>query len=251
MKNDTQPMFVDFHCHLDLYPDYEAAIGRAEAAHIYTLTMTTTPRAWQRNYALTRNKKYVRAALGLHPQVIDKCFDELPLWKRHLCETRYVGEVGLDASPRYYKSFDQQKYVFRNILEACADVGGKIISVHSTRSAPVVLDMVEQYLPIGRGSIVLHWFTGSKHDMQRALALGCYFSVNSEMAASNNGRSFIFQLPLDRILTETDGPFTKINGRPSEPRDIPFIIDKISQIKKESSDAVTTSIQTNSLALLC
>ena len=39
---------VDFHCHLDLYPDHEAAIARAEAASVYTLTVTTTPKAWPR-----------------------------------------------------------------------------------------------------------------------------------------------------------------------------------------------------------
>jgi len=45
---------VDFHCHLDLYPDHEAAIARAEAARVYTLTVTTTPKAWPRNNDLTR-----------------------------------------------------------------------------------------------------------------------------------------------------------------------------------------------------
>lgn len=250
MTNNAQPMLIDFHCHLDLYPDYEAALERTELAQIYTLTMTTTPRAWKRNFALTHSKKYIRAALGLHPQVADKCFDELPLWKRYLCETRYVGEVGLDASPRYHKSFDKQKYIFRSILEQCAAVGGKILSVHSTRSASAVLDMVEQYFPIGSGTIVLHWFSGNKCDMQRALSLGCYFSINSEMAKSNNGRSLISKLPLNHILTETDGPFVKINGKPIESTDIPTVINSISQIRKEPYDITTTTIRSNFLTIL-
>ncbi len=65
---------------------------------------------------------------------------EFPLWERLLVETRYVGEVGLDAGPRFYKSLDIQKHVFRTVLERCAEAGGKILTVHSVRSAPAVLD---------------------------------------------------------------------------------------------------------------
>lgn len=92
---------VDFHCHLDLYPDHEGAISRAETSRIFTLTVTTTPKTWPRNYELTRNIQYVRAALGLHPQLVEERAGELPLWERHLPETRYIGEVGLDAGPRF------------------------------------------------------------------------------------------------------------------------------------------------------
>ena len=85
---------VDFHCHLDLYPDFETAIAKAEAARIYTLTVTTTPKAWPRNHELTRGTRYVRAALGLHPQLVAERAGELALWEHHLPEARYVGEVG-------------------------------------------------------------------------------------------------------------------------------------------------------------
>jgi TatD DNase family protein len=67
MTETAQADGVDFHCHLDLYPDHEAAIARAEAARIYTLTVTTTPKAWSRNHELTRHTRFVRAALGLAP----------------------------------------------------------------------------------------------------------------------------------------------------------------------------------------
>lgn len=92
MTENVQAVGVDFHCHLDLYPDHEAAIARAEAARIYTLTVTTPPKAWARNHELTRHTRFVRAALGLHPQLVAERAGELPLWERLLSETRYVGE---------------------------------------------------------------------------------------------------------------------------------------------------------------
>lgn len=90
---------VDFHCHLDLYPDHQAAVRGSEEAGVFTLAVTTTPRAWSRNQELTQGMRHVRAALGLHPQLVAERASELPLWEAHLGEARYVGEVGLDADP--------------------------------------------------------------------------------------------------------------------------------------------------------
>ncbi len=250
MTKNAQAVGVDFHCHLDLYPDHEAAIARAESARIYTLTVTTTPKAWARNYELTRHTRFVRAALGLHPQLVAERAGELPLWERHLPETRYVGEVGLDAGPRFYKSLDAQKHVFRSVLERCAEAGGKILTVHSVRSVPAVLDMIEQYLPQDRATVVLHWFTGSKSEARRATTLGCYFSVNAEMTRSDRGRALICELPIDRILTETDGPFTQVDGRPSEPADVKTTVTAIADVRKVPVDAVTTAVTSNLRSLL-
>ena len=241
---------VDFHCHLDLYPDHKAAIARAEAARIYTLAVTTTPKAWPRNHEFTRHTHYVHAALGLHPQLVPDRAGELSLWEQYLPETQFVGEVGLDAGPRFYKSLDVQVQVFRRILERCAEAGGKILTVHSVRSVPTVLDMVKRYYPKNRGAVVLHWFTGSKRDARRAVALGCYFSVNGEMTRSEKGRALIAELPSDRILTETDGPFTEIAGQPAEPASVQTTIGAIARVRNVAADAIQDTVRTNLRALL-
>ncbi|GFO67494.1 TatD family hydrolase [Geomonas limicola] len=250
MTDSVKPIGVDFHCHLDLYPDHEAAVARAEAARVYTLSVTTTPKAWPRNHELTRGTRYVRAALGMHPQLVAERIDELPLWERHLPETRYVGEVGLDAGPRFYESIELQKHVFRTILERCSEAGGKILSIHSLRSVPVVLDMIERYLPRNRGAVVLHWFTGSKSEARRAAALGCYFSLNAEMIRSDRGRALIESLPLDHILTETDGPFTHIDERPAEPLDIRVTTETLAKVRNVTVDEIAKAILANLQALL-
>ena len=198
MNNDVQFGGVDFHCHLDLYPDLEVAIEKAEAARIYTLTVTTTPKAWPRNYALTRGTRYVRAALGLHPQLVAERAGEWALWEHYLPETRYVGEVGLDAGPRFYRSLETQKKVFRTVLERCAEAGGKILTVHSVRCVPLVLDLTERHLPRDRGVVIMHWFAGTKAEARRATDLGCYFSINAEMMRTDRGRALVAELPLDR-----------------------------------------------------
>ncbi len=241
---------VDFHCHLDLYPDHALAVREAEAAGVFTLAVTTTPRAFPRNHDLAQRTKHVRAALGLHPQLVAEREDEIELWDRYLADTRYVGEVGLDAGPRFFKSLDAQKRVFQHVLQRCAEAGGKIITVHSIRSAKAVLDLVETHLPAERGKIVLHWFTGTKSEAKRALDLGCYFSINAGMLDNVRHTAMVQAIPLDRMLTETDGPFTRTGERPSQPADVAVVAEALGRLHGLPAADVASVIRDNLRALL-
>ena len=246
----TSNGLVDFHCHLDLYPDHQAAVMDAEKAGVFTLAVTTTPRAWPRNHELAQRTKHVRAALGLHPQLVAERASEIELWDRYLPETRYVGEVGLDAGPRFYKSLDLQKQIFQHVLQRCAEAGDKVITIHSIRAAKAVLDHIESYLPPSRSKVVLHWFTGSKAEAQRALELGCYFSINAAMLNNERRAPMTALIPLDRLLTETDGPFTKTGERPSKPADVAVVVAVLGQLHGMSASAVATMIRANLRTLL-
>jgi TatD DNase family protein len=239
---------VDFHCHLDLYPDFEELVAESERLGIFTLAVTTTPKAWPRNNKLASSTKHVRAALGLHPQLAAERWKEIDLWERLLDETRYVGEVGLDAGPRYYRSMERQTEVFRHVLRCCARAGGKILSIHSIRAAPKVLDLIEEEIPRGRAKFVFHWFTGSVADAKRAADLGCYFSVNSQMLATDRGRALVSSLPIDRILTETDGPFTSLGSDPARPRDVRQTVRQLAAARslsiEESAAVVLQNLKT-------
>jgi TatD DNase family protein len=241
---------VDFHCHLDLYPDHKAAIRQAEEAGVFTLAVTTTPKAWTRNDELCRVTRHVRAALGLHPQLVAERAAELALWEAHLGETRYVGEVGLDAGPRFYRSFELQKQVFEHVLRCCAKAGNKVITVHSIRAAKVVLDHVEAYLPPSRGKIVLHWFTGSRAEATRAIQMGCYFSVNAAMFDNERHATMVAAIPIERLLTETDGPFTKTAERPSVPVDVAVVVESLGRLHGMSAAAMAIAIRSNLRRLL-
>lgn len=236
---------VDFHCHLDLYPDHAVAVKDAEAAGVFTLAVTTTPRAWPRNHELAQRTKHIRAALGLHPQLIAERENEIELWEQYLSATRYVGEVGLDAGPRFFKSLDAQKRVFQHILQCCAQAGNKIITVHSIRSVNAVLDLVEMNLPSERGTVVLHWFTGTKSEAKRALELGCYFSINAAMLSNERHVPMVREIPLDRLLTETDGPFTRTDGRQSKPSDVALVVEGLASLHQMSANEIAATVRVN------
>jgi TatD DNase family protein len=241
---------VDFHCHLDLYPDFAAAVDDCERNGVFTLAVTTTPKAWARNQELAAPTRHVRAALGLHPQLVGERAQEIDLWEELLPKSRYVGEVGLDAGPRFYKSFGKQKEIFARILKASADARNKILTVHSVRAAKVVLDMIEAHLPPPRGRVVLHWFTGTAAEARRAVDLGCYFSINADMLANEKRSALVKALPLDRLLTETDGPFTQTDNRPSRPSDVGRALDGLALLFGPDRQTVTAAVLDNLKVLL-
>lgn len=221
---------IDLHCHLDLYPDHREAVANCERDKIRTIAVTTTPRAWPQNRDFTKHTHYVRPALGLHPQLIKSdATKELMLWESYFPEARYIGEVGIDASPDSSQYLTEQKRVFIRMLQRCAKAGDKILSVHSVRSAGIVLDLIEAYLPYDRGKVILHWFTGNITELKRAVSLGCYFSINVAMLQSKRGIEILNTTPFERIVTETDGPFIHLRNKIATPADNIQLLAKITQ----------------------
>lgn len=208
---------IDFHCHLDLYPDPKAVVREADKAGIYVLSVTTTPKAWRGTLALANGYPRIRTALGLHPQLAHQRHQELALFEGLLPETRYVGEIGLDGTPEFRGYAATQRKVFDTVLAMSASQGGKILSIHSRRATEEVLESLRRRPDAGIP--VLHWFSGTKGQLQKAIDQGCWFSVGYPMTRSASGRALLKHMPQDRILTETDGPFAEDGGRPLEPGD--------------------------------
>lgn len=246
----THPRWVDLHCHLDLYKDHAALIEECDQAAVATLAVTTTPKAWARNRDMAAASRHVRVALGLHPQLVAEREAEIALFERLLSETRYVGEVGLDAGPRFYRSFEAQERVFERVLRACAEHGDKILTIHSVRTVSKVLTHLERSLPTDRGRVVMHWFTGTAAEARRAIDMGCYFSINAEMLKSSKHRAMVASLPSDRLLTETDGPFVESDGRPVRPRDVAHTVAELAILRDMQADELATQIIRNLTTLV-
>jgi TatD DNase family protein len=242
--------FVDFHCHLDLFPNHLEILRECEELGIKTLTVTNAPRVFSKNQLFAESCKHVRVALGLHPQLAHLYLEELELFEKLLSKTRYIGEVGLDGAPEYSSTLQTQRQVFLRILKLCASAGNKVLTVHSRRAASEVVDLIGNHLPPSKGQVVLHWFTGSLKEATRAIETGCYFSVNIKMLESERRRTLIESIPYDRILTESDGPFVKANGAVMSPKNIGKVIQKLAEIWGLDEKVASEIIQSNLRALL-
>lgn len=242
-ENDT--FLIDYHCHLDLYPDYQKQYKLCSQNKITILAVTTTPRAWARNKELAAHCPNVRVGLGIHPQIIENEKTELPLFEKLLPSTKYVGEVGLDAGPNHYKTYPQQRETFDRILRLCNQAGQKILTVHSVRAMPDTLRLIETHISGTTNKVVLHWFSGTPSEARNAAQLGCYFSINMAMLKRPNAKALIASMPLTRLLTETDGPFTMVHGRPALPSDVSLTVEALAAALKLDIQAAKHLLCTN------
>lgn len=224
MNSEVELSFFDAHYHLDLSDNPKNMANKIEKNEVYTIAMTNTPSVFTHTQKLVSDKKFIRAAIGLHPQLASVKKHELNLFNSLLSKTRYVGEIGLDYTKSSLDDRKTQLQVFKSILDECAKYGDKVLSVHSRNSSKDVINTIGNDYP---GKVILHWYSGSINDLQTAIDFGFYFSVNYSMISSQKGKKIISRIPVDRILTETDGPFIKINKKPSCPTNIDITIKKL------------------------
>ena len=244
--NTTEPRAggVDAHCHIDLFPSPKDVETRAETDEVNTIAVTNAPSVFAHTRNLTRECRFVRAALGLHPELVRTHGHELDRFLQLLPETQYVGEIGLDFSTNDTEDHRNQVRVFATILERCAASGNKVLTVHSRRASSEVLSAFGTTFP---GIAILHWFSGPLRDLGRAVDAGMYFSVNPAMTKSMNGKRLIEAMPRDRVLTETDGPFVQISGRPAVPQDTAEVLPHLAALWKCSSAEAKATVFANFL----
>lgn len=238
---------IDFHCHLDLYREPSLAVEDANKAGIYVLSVTTTPKAWKKTLALSVGCRRIRTALGLHPELASERISELPLFEHFSNETKYFGEIGLDGSASFRKSYEAQAKVFGTVLGFAENHGGKILSIHSRRAVDEVLSSLASRP--SAGTAVLHWFSGTQGQLRRAVAQGCWFSCGPVMLRSANGRAILNAIPKERLLLETDGPFAVIGSRPLQPADSWLVVDALCEIWGVEKEGVVSILKNNLLNL--
>jgi TatD DNase family protein len=234
---------IDFHCHIDLYPDPVKVLDEADARGTYVLAVTTTPKAWRGTRVLVGNRRRVRVALGLHPELVTQRHHEVALLCALIPEAHYIGEVGLDGSAAHKVSLPLQRTVLDRILRECALSGGRVISMHSRGAADEVLDILDQNPNCGLP--ILHWFSGTTRQLERAIARGCWFSVGPAMLRSRKGRDLAAAMPPDRLLTETDAPFARDGAEPLMPWQAGDCVGELSRLLGLSQAELAKQLLTN------
>lgn len=197
---------IDVHCHFDMMPNPEAYVRQKEEAGNVVIGMTNLPSHFQMGQPYMMHYKHIRLGLGLHPLLAAENKKELPLFKRLVDETSYIGEIGLDFSREGYASKEEQIKVLKEIL---ATLRGKkkIISVHSRRAEKELLGLLSEY---DIENVIFHWYSGPVSLIPAILERGNYFSVNEAMCSSSNGLAIIRKIPRERLLTETDAPYNSM-----------------------------------------
>lgn len=202
-------ILYDTHCHLDLMPRMKDIIEESLKEELGIIAVTTTPKAYKKEIEYCKDNPNIKVALGLHPQLVKDRYDELSIIISNIFNAKYIGEIGLDFNKQYYASKEKQIEVFSKIIRMCSELGGKVISIHSVKSAEYILNILETFNVTKNNHCILHWFTGSEKQLIRAIELGCHFSINRKMLDTERGKGVIRRIPKNKLLVETDAPFIK------------------------------------------
>ena len=232
---------LDAHCHIDLYPDPAKVADRAAAAGVFTIMVTNLPSAYDRSRPHVASRRRIRLALGLHPLMAEQHRAERDLFKVRAASASFIGEVGLDFSIEGKGTTDLQVESFEFVLRSISGLP-RFLSIHSRRAEARVVAMLRE---AGRSPAVFHWYSGPIGVLRQAIADGHYFSINPAMLNSENARRVIAAIPHDRLLTETDGPFVMVGGRPAEPTDILLVEQGLAQIWDISPAEVRSRVAEN------
>lgn len=217
---------VDFHVHIDYYKNFREVYDYYHTNKIYTLFVTNLPQIFEKAKVTFHESKYVKLALGYHPDKTPYERFNKRVFDRNILETKYVGEVGLDFTKQLVGYKGQQLNTFDYICNQ-ASMYNRIMTIHSRRAEKETLEIL---LKNNVRFAVFHWYSGSKSELKNIIDSGYYFSLNPSMMNSNNGRDIVKYIPTDRLLIESDGPFGKFNNRPFQPQDLKNVYDKFEAI---------------------
>ncbi|AIF42157.1 hypothetical protein X953_01550 [Virgibacillus sp. SK37] len=205
--------------HIDYYKNYKEIFDYYDREKIYALFVTNFPEVYRKARKTFPSSKYVKMALGYHPEMVEiKPFNRKE-FDRLFNDTKYLGEVGLDFSKGFNKYRDEQIKAFRYICQKAVE-GNKIMSIHSRSAEMDVLKILNEYKV---KYAVFHWYTGSITLLHKILDAGYYLSLNPSMLKSKKGKEIINNVPLERLLIETDGPYSRVKKRHILPNDIPLV----------------------------
>ncbi|MDH2500058.1 TatD family hydrolase [Acinetobacter baumannii] len=239
---------MDLHCHLDLYPNPLELAHKVNERCEFTLLVTTSPKAWIATSQRMKIFNNIKVALGLHPEIAHLKYDELSLFLDNIKNTRFIGEIGLDGSPKYKDTFELQVQIFDKVMDECNLHGNKVISIHSRGAVKEVLNILLKYPKCGKP--ILHWYTGNLKDLQIAIKLGCRFSIGLQMLKTKKGIEIINNIPKELILLETDGPFVSLDNNFTYPWDTEKIIPYLSEVWGVNKDICCNQLRDNLNKLL-
>jgi TatD DNase family protein len=248
-------MLIDSHCHLD-FPDFaselDAVIARARAAGIERMvTICTRVRRHDAVLAIAERFPDVYCSVGTHPhyahEELDVTAADLVAYTR-AAKVVALGEAGLDYhydnSPR-----DAQERGFRSHIAAARETGLPLV-IHSRDADDDTARILEEETGKGAFPAVLHCFTGGPDLAHRAVALGHFISFTGILTFKNSDalRAIAADLPMDRILVETDAPYLapgKFRGKRNEPAYVVETAKVLAEARGVSLDAIAKQTTAN------
>jgi TatD DNase family protein len=249
------PPVVDSHCHLDyqgLSEDLEGVMGRAEAAGVgLMVSIGTRVRKFESVLRIAERYPQVWCTVGTHPH---HAAEEPDVTARDLVTLAQhpkvigIGEAGLDYhydfSPR-----EAQAAGFRVHIASARETGLPLV-IHSREAENDTATILEEEMARGLFKPLLHCFTSKAELARRGLALGAFVSFSGILTykSAEDIRQTASEVPLDRLLVETDAPYlapVPYRGKTNEPAFVVATLDRLAEIKGLTRDDMARTTSAN------
>ena len=248
-------MLVDSHCHLDFDvfdEDRRETIQRARDAGVVAMvTICTRVTKFEEIRAIAETDDNIWCSVGIHPHQVEEepvaTVEDLVSRATHP-KVIAIGETGLDY---YYDNSPRrlQETSFRTHIAASRETGLPLI-VHTRDADEDMADILEDEMAKGAFPGVLHCFSSGRRLAERALNIGFYISISGIVTFKNaqDLRDIVKDVPVERILVETDAPFLAPipnRGKRNEPAFVTNTAAKVAELKGMDNQALSAASTEN------
>jgi TatD DNase family protein len=246
--------YVDVHIHLSnaIYHDrIEAILRESEDAQV--VSIVSSAEDYQTSLETLRiSQKYparIYAAIGIHPNntqlLTESELDKtIQLIEENRLNIVAIGEIGLDRRIPETEIDENQISILNVLLQAAENLGLPVI-IHSRGAASEVLEILPSY---NISKVMLHWYSGSLDLIPKIIGRGYSLSVGPSILYAKYLQDIVIKVPLEKILTETDGPVSyrgPFKGRLTSPSFIPEIVNFVHDITRKDLEEISTQIFRN------
>jgi TatD DNase family protein len=246
---------VDAHIHLS-DADYSGCVDEIvqEAKALSVVTLVSNSMDLKTSIGslelAERFPSMVYAAVGIHPWTVndltDDQFQETIDFISKKAKSKglvAIGEIGLDF--KYMNIWDRQLKVFDSMLHLAEKLVLPVI-IHSRGTTAQIVDMLPSY---SVKKVLLHWFSNPISALTKAVDHGFYISEGAPVVFSNGIRDVVKKVPMENLLTETDGPVRffrpPFQGKRTTSAFIPTIVKAIAEVRKMDPESVAEHVREN------
>lgn len=234
---------IDGHAHLEDVPNIDAELARARSnGLVAVIAVGSDEKSNETVLKISRrHAKFVFPALGLHPWALRADLEKMVnSIETNIKECVAIGEVGLDF--KYQTPKELQTKAFNRVLGLGVRYDKPVI-IHSRWAWREALEMVRD---AGVKRAIFHWYSGPTDILREVLAIGCYVSATPAAEFSELHRQALMEVPLDRLLLETDAP-VKYHRIASTPSDVLKTVKAVAQLKGTSELEIAEATTENAI----
>ncbi|MEM5772917.1 MAG: TatD family hydrolase [Candidatus Aenigmatarchaeota archaeon] len=242
---------IDVHCHLE-QPDYdsdrEEVIENCKKELKAIITSCAHPKDFDLTMQLVeKHKGFVFATVGIHPEYIKEVSEKekeefFELVRKNRDKIIGIGEVGLDFIIEEQEWREKQKEMFCKFISLAKELNMPLI-IHARKAFAEAIEILEKQ---EAKNVLMHFFS-AKELLDKVKENFWYISVNTTVLTSKKIKKIVRDMPIERILTETDAPWLGPEGKRNDSRSIKLVIKKIAEIKKLSEEEVEKKTTENAI----